>query len=138
MEEDYKLVVSTVCFKGDKVLIMKRSSEKKFAPLLWDSAGGRIKRGESFEQAVQREALEETGYNIEIIDVLTTFSIPVDYGFIPGLTFLCRITEDKEPVLTDEHIEYKFISEEEIDNYEFAGNIKEEIKMAYKLELVRS
>ena len=132
MDDNCTVVVLAICFKGDKILILKRS-DKKTSPFLWECGGGRLKKGESFEETAIREISEETGYTIKIIQLLDSSFFLYDNQKIPALYFTGRITEDKEPVLTDEHTEYKFIGIDEIDNYDFAGDIYNEIKKAYEI-----
>ena len=54
-----------------KVLVVKptkpiRSADGKYE-LLWSWPGGKIEAGESPEEAVIREVMEETGYEVEVI-----------------------------------------------------------------------
>jgi len=56
------LAASAACFRDGKVLIAKR-----ITPPLWSLPGGRIEPGESPEQAAQRELMEETGIEAEIV-----------------------------------------------------------------------
>lgn len=49
------------------VLIQKRSAQKKSYPNLWtDSASGHVDEGETYEQAVNREMIEEIGIKTEL------------------------------------------------------------------------
>lgn len=60
----------TICFckAGDKILMLHRSRPPN--QFLWNGVGGKIERGESIEESVRREVLEETGLDIQ--DALET------------------------------------------------------------------
>lgn len=49
----------------NSVLVLKRSSESKFSPNLWNLPGGKIENDESLKQAVIRETKEETNLEVE-------------------------------------------------------------------------
>lgn len=49
---------------------------RKNKPLGWALPGGFVDYGESLEQAAVREALEETGLNVTLIQQLKTYSVP--------------------------------------------------------------
>lgn len=53
-------VAAFVVEKG-KVLLGKRSAERAFYPNIWDVFGGHLERGESREDALKRELIEELG-----------------------------------------------------------------------------
>lgn len=57
-----EVAVGAVVFKDGKVLLVKR----KFAPSrgFWAIPGGKIKLGETMQQAAEREIFEETGIHI--------------------------------------------------------------------------
>lgn len=57
----FHVVVEAIIEKDGKILLMKRSPERDHAPNEWETLSGRMQQGESFEEAVHREVLEETG-----------------------------------------------------------------------------
>ena len=62
---DYHLTVLGVIRRLDgKFLITKRVSTKEWAPGAFEVSGGGVRAGETSEEAVRREVLEETGLDI--------------------------------------------------------------------------
>lgn len=57
------LAASAAVFRDGKVLIARRVAP----PALWSLPGGRLERGETPEQAAERELFEETGVKAEIV-----------------------------------------------------------------------
>ncbi|MBW2969784.1 NUDIX domain-containing protein [Candidatus Woesearchaeota archaeon] len=52
--------------KGE-LLLQMRSAKKRFCPGHWvTSAGGHVKKGESYEEAAKRELLEEIGVDVPL------------------------------------------------------------------------
>ena len=71
--------VGAVVLDSDRVLLVKRGQ----APLKghWSLPGGAVEIGETLEQAIAREVLEETGITIEvgpIVEVLDRISRDID------------------------------------------------------------
>ena len=53
---------------GDRYLLIKRAAEPDAG--LWSVPGGMVELGERAKEAAEREALEETGLEVEIVEVL--------------------------------------------------------------------
>ena len=62
--EYHLTVLGVVCRPDGKFLITKRVMTKAWAPGWWEVSGGAVMAGESSEQAVKREVLEETGLDV--------------------------------------------------------------------------
>ncbi|MEA3356902.1 MAG: DUF1653 domain-containing protein [Patescibacteria group bacterium] len=129
--------VAGICFDGDKCLVLKRATNKTLYPGLWECGGGKVEPGENFEEALIREIEEEAGIEIERLELLGTYTIPVpklEQKKIPGIRFLCKIKsylDQIEPKISKEHSEWKFVTEDELDKFEFIPGVKEEIKKAF-------
>jgi ADP-ribose pyrophosphatase YjhB (NUDIX family) len=72
---------------------------------LWNLPGGGLKHGESVDEGVKREVLEETGLNVEIIKLVGVYSKKDRKDIV--FSFLCKIISGRI-TLSDEtdKIEY--------------------------------
>ena len=63
--------VGGVVIEDGRTLLIKRGSE----PLLgqWSIPGGTLELGESLQQGVARELLEETGLEVQVLDMIEVF-----------------------------------------------------------------
>ncbi len=62
--EYHLTVLGVVCRPDGKFLITKRVMTKAWAPGWWEVSGGAVMAGETSEEAVKREVLEETGLDV--------------------------------------------------------------------------
>lgn len=127
-----QLAVSGVIFRDGKVLLVRRarSPGKGFYSL----PGGRVEFGESLHTALHREVDEETGLRIEILgfagwrEVLPTSG----GGHYVIMSFAARWTE-REPVLNDEHDDFKWLAPEAIGDLKITGGLLGVIEAARRL-----
>ena len=115
-------VVAGLIWKDGKFMICQRP-ENKARALLWEFVGGKVEKGESREDALVRECKEELDVTVKPLDVFCT----VDHVY-PDITirlvlFNAEILSGEPKLL--EHADLKWISADEIDNYEFCPADKE-------------
>ena len=115
-------VVAGLIWKDGKFMICQRP-ENKARALLWEFVGGKVEKGESREDALIRECKEELDVTVKPLDVFCT----VDHVY-PDITirlvlFNAEIVSGGPKLL--EHADLKWISANEIDNYEFCPADKE-------------
>ena len=71
MDKKQKIVVIGIIENGDEVLVIQRYDPKiKDAHLKWDLPGGTNEFGESLKETLTREIKEETGSEVQIIEML--------------------------------------------------------------------
>lgn len=60
-------VVGAAIVDGDKILVAQRPySDKTYKSMKWEFPGGKVEAGESVQEAVRREVVEELGCPIEV------------------------------------------------------------------------
>ena len=126
MSQLFSVAVTAVIVRDGRVLLMKRSASQAHAPGLWDPCSGRVECDETPDQAVIREAHEETGLIVEPLRVIDTFHFlrgPEREQSI-GITFLCR-TEDGEVLISPEHSEARWVKLGDFDGLEMAEGLRE-------------
>lgn len=115
-------VVAGLIWKDGKFMICQRPENKARAHL-WEFVGGKVEKGESREDALVRECKEELDVTVKPLDVFCT----VDHVY-PDITirlvlFNAEILSGEPKLL--EHVDLKWISADDIDNYEFCPADKE-------------
>jgi len=88
--------------KGE-LFLSKRSQNCKNERGHWETPGGSVEFGETLEQAVGREMIEEYGAEIEIIEQLPAANhlIPAESQHWVATTFLARFRPDQEPKIME-------------------------------------
>ena len=112
-------IVVGVIVKEQKVLVVQRQTIESgdgHALLHWVFPGGRIEQGETEEEALKREVLEETGYIVEVASHIDTrrhpeFPVVISY-------FLCEVKDNEQySFKTDEIREIRWIDISELKEY---------------------
>jgi mutator protein MutT len=106
----------------DELLLVRRAENDNFLPGIWELPGGGTEYGETPEQGLSREIMEECGITITILD-------PFGAGdYFMGkrdtemqrieIIYLCSMNpSDQKVKLSHEHTEYAWISKDQRDNY---------------------
>lgn len=93
---------------------MQRSQIETVGAGTWETVGGNLHFGESFETALKREFSEEVGLNITVKNQLfsTTFHTSKTRQIVL-LTFLCD-TKEEHITVSDEHEQYLWATKNDL------------------------
>ncbi|MBE6774004.1 MAG: (deoxy)nucleoside triphosphate pyrophosphohydrolase [Ruminococcaceae bacterium] len=109
-------VVAALIWDNDRFMICQRPKHKTRA-LQWEFVGGKTEEGETKKEALIRECREEIGVAVSVGDIF--FEVDHEYPdiFIHLTLFNCSIASGEIRML--EHNDIKWITPEEIPQYEF-------------------
>jgi 8-oxo-dGTP diphosphatase len=139
--------VGGVIIDRGRALLIRRGSE----PLLgeWSIPGGTLELGETLEQGVARELLEETGLTVKVIELIEVFDrIYVEStagmsGEKKGprfhyviVDYLCERVAG-EAVAASDVTDVAFASEEELPKYNLTETATRILKKAFAMERQR-
>lgn len=140
------VAVTGIIVKDGKYLIVKRSNKEKAFPGLWTVPGGKLEQsdyvnnpkdtGDSWynilERVLEREVKEETGLSIKNSRYLLSLAfIRPDNIPVTVNSFYCDYHSNNIQ-LSDELVDYRWVSIDELDQYPLISGIKEEIEMVDK------
>jgi mutator protein MutT len=126
--------VGAVAFDGDRVLLVKRGHE----PLKgeWSLPGGCVEVGETLEEAVAREVLEETGLKVDVgpvVEVLDRIRRAADgaieHHFVI-IDYLCRVREGALAHASDAD-DVRWVAVSELPKYRVTEKATEVIRRAF-------
>ena len=109
-------VVAALIWDNDKFMICQRPANKARA-LLWEFVGGKVEPGETKEQALIRECMEELAVTLLVDDVF--MDVVHEYPDITVHLTLFNATIAEGIPQKLEHNDIKWIKVSEIDNYDF-------------------
>lgn len=106
---------------------------------MWEFPGGRLEPGESAEEAVVREYLEETGFGIEVCDFVTAVTHFYTKYKVTLHCFICRLPGAS--TLPELHAaqHYHWVKQDQLDNFAFPAGHRKFIQFlrANRLEYLR-
>jgi 8-oxo-dGTP diphosphatase len=137
VDKTHLILVNAVVKKGNKILVSQRSLEETHEPGKWTIPGGKVERTTEetwnvIEKTLAAEVMEETGVKIkeEAFLLLNNTFIRSTGQHVVALIFLCYWDSGEAKPL-DDTIDVRWIEKEEIDNFEFAPNVKKYIKAGF-------
>lgn len=146
--ELHRVAVTAIIHKDGKFLILKRSLEKRAFPGLWTVPGGGLETSDyintppfpeknmwyhALSNTLRREVFEETGLEMGEISYLEDI-IFIRPDNIPVLTLSFYAPFKSGQVrLNNENVEYKWVSVEKLQDYQFIAGIPSEIKKVSEL-----
>lgn len=83
--------------RGDRVLMCQRAATKIY-PLHWEFPGGKVELGESLEEALARELMEELNIEIEEAEQFFFETASYDNGLTYDITYFLVWRFSPEPV----------------------------------------
>jgi 8-oxo-dGTP diphosphatase len=126
---EIKLIVHGIVRNDqEKILILRRSKENDVLPLKWDIPGGKVEDGESLTDALNREIREESGVEINASNVFyltENVESSTNKHFIKLVFIVSADKNDEIKLNPEEHDEYKWISPDEINNYDLVDYVAE-------------
>jgi 8-oxo-dGTP diphosphatase len=139
--------IGGVIIDSDRALLIRRGSE----PLRgeWSIPGGTLELGETLEEGVTRELLEETGIKVRVLELIEVFdriygedgTIAVQVQKKPRfhyviVDYLCECIAG-EPRAGSDVTEVAFAREEELANFHLTETATRILKKAFAMERAR-
>jgi 8-oxo-dGTP pyrophosphatase MutT (NUDIX family) len=144
IHEKYDFVVAFYIVHGDKVLLV---NHPKYG--MWLPPGGHIELDEDPEEALYREAKEETGLDIDLLSTETRKNFSDTKSIVapsyidvheanPPHKHICLVyfvsSKSNKHVLSSEHTDMQWLGQEDLDKPEY--DIKESVRF-YSSEAIK-
>ena len=110
-------VTAAIIESDDKILIAQRKSEDDIFGGLWEFPGGKIENGETPEECMARELMEELEIKVEVGTLITSNKHRYPDGIFE--LFAYRVQHFSGNFVLNDHDEIKWITIDEISNFEF-------------------
>ena len=109
--------------ENDEILILKRHPKSRTDPEMWELPGGKVERGEFFDDALVREIKEETDLDVEVGDFAE--AVQNDYSHkrtVQLIMYLDNVRGDVK--ISDEHTDWMWADLEKIKTLRISTSLK--------------
>lgn len=127
MNNNLKRYAAAALVKDGKVLLGKRVLTRNNYPGIWDFVGGHCEGNETFEDALRRELLEETG--VHLMECQTLMVVDESPDFVLKLFLVTNWEGEVQNRAMHEHEQLVWLSVQEAKQLPFMnGNYMEALK----------
>lgn len=116
MPSEAKPIAVAVVLRDEDVLIGLRPADG-LLPGFWEFPGGKVEQGESYQQAVVREVLEETGLRVRIVGEFTPKEYKYAHGRLALRFFRCDVGPDE--VLGSVPDRFRWVDRKQLGEFQF-------------------
>ena len=103
----------------DGLLLIAQRKHGKSLEYKWEFPGGKLEEGETLEECLKREMMEEMQLEIVVKDHFIDSSYDYDFGTIVLHAYWATCKSKDIPVVL-EHEQYKWIEPKDLPQYDFA------------------
>lgn len=142
MNKIYSVITNALVVNDkNQILLSQRSFEEEHEPGKWTIPGGKIENDDEHkelfnivEETLKKEVVEEVG--VEISDKImmvanNTFERSTGQ-MVLALVFLVKYVSG-EPKPLEDTLNVQWVSQEELDNFEFPPNVKEYVEKGFMM-----
>lgn len=128
MEKPYGLTMrSIVKNEKDKILVLRRHPKSKTNPHKWELPGGKIEKGEFFDEALIREVKEETNLDVKVGDFCE--AVQDDYPHKRTVQLIMYSKDiTGEVKISDEHDDWMWANINEIKSLDITSSLEKIIE----------
>ena len=108
----YYVVAAVVCHDSKYLCMQKGKTKFEYTSYKWEFTGGKIEPGETPQQALARELMEEMEYPVEVGEELVTVNHQYPDFSITMTAFLCTPKGDANGFKRREHADSKWCSKD--------------------------
>ena len=103
----------------DGMILIGQRKHGKSLEYKWEFPVGKLEKGETLEQCLARELMEEMKLEIFVREPFVTSSYDYDFGTIVLHSFWATCKSQDVPVVL-EHEQYKWVNPRDLRDYDFA------------------
>ncbi len=137
MSDLWGLATKGICQYNGKILLLKIRSKSSHDAGLWEFPGGKVKKGEFFDDALKREFVEETGLDVNVDSLYNV--IQRDYTAcktnqkIKSIQLIMNVScSSDDVVISEEHDDYGWFTKEEVQKMIDDGQLAIAAERAFK------
>lgn len=113
-------VVAAIVVFENKILCVQRGENKlDYISKKYEFPGGKMEVGETKEETIKREILEELNMKIEVQEEFITVTHQYPDFILTMHSFICKC--DSPTLTLTEHIDFKWLNKDELSNLDWAA-----------------